>query len=216
MSALDRTAALRIQAQGWLTIREASALVGVSVATLRRWCDAGDVRCYTTPGGHRRFERAALLGLLAAPRTPRARVGCNGETAIRIVRAYRRDIRRSEHPHIGDAVPEEARRQFRDHGREIVAALVDLLDEPVSATSPTRERAQRSAAACGCAAAASGMTLDQAIELFLHFRTPFLHEIGAIARRWGLDATASTALLEKAADSVDGLLPAMLAGFARG
>ena len=49
----------------WLTIRAASALVGVSVATLRRWCDAGLVRVFTTPGGHRRFSRAAVLELVA-------------------------------------------------------------------------------------------------------------------------------------------------------
>ena len=51
----------------WLTLSEACALVGVSPATLRRWSDNGDVRSFTTPGGHRRFSRSAILGLLPAP-----------------------------------------------------------------------------------------------------------------------------------------------------
>lgn len=51
----------------WLTLGEACALVGVSPATLRRWSDKGDVRAFTTPGGHRRFARSAILGLLPAP-----------------------------------------------------------------------------------------------------------------------------------------------------
>ncbi len=51
----------------WLTLGEACGLVGVSPATLRRWSDNGDIRTFTTPGGHRRFARSAILGLLPAP-----------------------------------------------------------------------------------------------------------------------------------------------------
>jgi len=52
----------------WLTLHEACSLVGVSPATLRRWSDNGDISTFTTPGGHRRFARSAILGLLPAPR----------------------------------------------------------------------------------------------------------------------------------------------------
>lgn len=48
----------------WLSLGEACALVGVSPATLRRWSDNGDIRAFTTPGGHRRFARSAILDLL--------------------------------------------------------------------------------------------------------------------------------------------------------
>ncbi len=51
----------------WLTLHEACSLVGVSPATLRRWSDNGDIRTFTTPGGHRRFAKSAILGLLPAP-----------------------------------------------------------------------------------------------------------------------------------------------------
>jgi glutamyl-tRNA reductase len=52
----------------WLTLHDACSLVGVSPATLRRWSDKGDVSTFTTPGGHRRFARSAILGLLPVPR----------------------------------------------------------------------------------------------------------------------------------------------------
>lgn len=52
----------------WLTLNEACSLVGVSPATLRRWSDNGDVATFTTPGGHRRFARSAILDLLPVPR----------------------------------------------------------------------------------------------------------------------------------------------------
>jgi len=51
----------------WLTVRDACELLGVSPATLRRWSDNGEIRAFTTPGGHRRFSRAAVLDLLPAP-----------------------------------------------------------------------------------------------------------------------------------------------------
>lgn len=214
MTTLERDLAARGAAAGdWLTIHEASQLVGVSVATLRRWCDAGEVRCFTTPGGHRRFDRAAVLGLVPTPTVHRPRVTCGGETSIRVVRAYRRDVRRGDDSPCLAAVPENLRLLFREHGRAMVTALVELLDEAGTDNGTALARAERSAAACGRAAADSGMSLQQALELFLRFRTPFLHEIGAMARRWRLDAAAATALLEDAADGVDGLLPAMVAGF---
>jgi excisionase family DNA binding protein len=45
----------------WLSLAEASALVGVAAATLRRWGDAGKVPMKRTLGGHRRFSRMGLL-----------------------------------------------------------------------------------------------------------------------------------------------------------
>jgi len=44
-------------------VAEAAAELGVSPATVRRASDAGVLACRRSPGGHRRFERAALEGL---------------------------------------------------------------------------------------------------------------------------------------------------------
>lgn len=42
------------------TSSQAALYLGVSLATIRRWTDAGYVGCYRTPGGQRRFSRAQL------------------------------------------------------------------------------------------------------------------------------------------------------------
>jgi excisionase family DNA binding protein len=42
------------------TSSQAALYLGVSLATVRRWTDAGHVGCYRTPGGQRRFSRAQL------------------------------------------------------------------------------------------------------------------------------------------------------------
>ncbi|RME45070.1 MAG: helix-turn-helix domain-containing protein [Chloroflexi bacterium] len=49
----------------WLSLSEASELIGVHPSTLRRWADAGTIPCARTPGGHRRFRREVLSQYLA-------------------------------------------------------------------------------------------------------------------------------------------------------
>ena len=56
------------RAPEWMTLSEASAFLGVDASTLRVWADAGRVAAYRTPGGHRRFDRAALEAFLARSR----------------------------------------------------------------------------------------------------------------------------------------------------
>jgi excisionase family DNA binding protein len=54
------------QHDDWLSLHEASALLGVATSTLRRWGDDGRVPMRRTLGGHRRFARQAIEQLAAA------------------------------------------------------------------------------------------------------------------------------------------------------
>jgi excisionase family DNA binding protein len=42
------------------TSSQAAVYLGISLATIRRWTDAGHIGCYRTPGGQRRFSRDQL------------------------------------------------------------------------------------------------------------------------------------------------------------
>ncbi len=42
------------------TSSQAALYLGVSLATIRRWTDAGHISCFRTPGGQRRFSRTQL------------------------------------------------------------------------------------------------------------------------------------------------------------
>jgi excisionase family DNA binding protein len=42
------------------TSSQAARYLGVSLATIRRWTDAGYIDCYRTPGAQRRFSRRQL------------------------------------------------------------------------------------------------------------------------------------------------------------
>ncbi len=46
------------------TSSQAARYLGVSLATIRRWTDAGYLSGYRTPGGQRRFSRAQLDGFV--------------------------------------------------------------------------------------------------------------------------------------------------------
>src|SRR6185369_1471264 len=79
----------------WVGLSEASRVLGVSPATLRRWSDAGRLRVFTTPGGHRRFSRAALERLLPTDRARRPSLSSAGLTPSRIAQTYRRASRKA-------------------------------------------------------------------------------------------------------------------------
>ncbi len=46
------------------TSSQAARYLGVSLATIRRWTDAGYLAGYRTPGGQRRFSREQLDGFI--------------------------------------------------------------------------------------------------------------------------------------------------------
>jgi excisionase family DNA binding protein len=208
----------------WLTIHEACELIGVSPATLRRWSDAGEIRAFTTPGGHRRFARTAVLGLIPAERRERSR-GRLGEIGERIGRVYRRiaagTVVDADPPVPGgddllDRIPEGERGTFRELAASIALALVEHCDADVERREAPILRAEAAAAAFGALAAAHGASVVEAVDAFLAFRRPFLAELTSGACRHGFDARAATDLLGTATDAIDHLIAALVRGHQSG
>jgi excisionase family DNA binding protein len=195
-------------------LSEASRVLGVSPATLRRWSDAGRLRVFTTPGGHRRFSRSALERLLPADRSRRPSIGGGGLSPSRIARTYRRASREAapELPWVL-TLSDEQRLLFRERGHVLAASLLQYLDatQPDTASHHLRE-ASGSAAEYGAVAARLGLSLSQTVEGFLRFRAPFHHELAVAARRRGFDTAETTDLLETAERAMDRLLVATMTG----
>jgi excisionase family DNA binding protein len=201
----------------WISLSEASRVLGVSPATLRRWSDAGRLRVFTTPGGHRRFSRSALERLLPADRSRRPSIGAADVTPSRLARTYRR-ARREVAPELPWvlALTDEQRLLFRERGHVLAASLLQFLDasQPDAATHHLQE-ASDSAEEYGSIAAGLGLSLSQTVEGFLRFRAPFHHELAIAARRRGFDASETTDLLETAELAMDRLLIATMSGHNR-
>ena len=197
----------------WLTLGEATRLLDVSPATLRRWGDAGRVTVFTTPGGHRRFSRAALERLLTRGAVaPGPRPALTTLTPARLRRTYRAEARRAatEVPWVG-AMSEAEIAWFRERGRRMAALLIAHLDgDSPEAAAHALSEAGAIAAEYGRMTAEVGLSMSQAVEGFLRFRRPFLHELASAAQRRGLDIAETTTLLESAERAMDRLLVALL------
>ena len=48
----------------WVNLSRACTILGVNESTVRRWADSGDIRCFRTPGGHRRFAEGDLFAMI--------------------------------------------------------------------------------------------------------------------------------------------------------
>lgn len=180
----------------WMSIHEASTLMGVSSATLRRWSDAGRIRTFTTVGGHRRFSRTAVARLLPTQSTERSS-GARRREVSRVAR----DV-----PWFADLDP-AAQRAMRRHARRIVAALVASMEATTAdERASSLAEAESSAADCGLLAAGSGVGLRETVEALLGFRASYLQ---ALVDAGGKDrdrASTSAAGVEAATDAFDRLV----------
>ena len=199
----------------WLSLGPASRLLGVDPDTLRRWADAGRVRMFATPGGHRRFSRADL-DLLVSGRRPSVRpLAALGATSARLTRVYARAYRDGE-PVAPDRLPGEARDALRSDGRRLVAVLLAYLDARRPAD---RDRWEAEALSLiGRAAerlADAGADVREVVAIYLRARQPLLGELAAIGKRRALDPTQLAGLYERAIGILDRLLLRLVDAHAR-
>lgn len=198
----------------WLTVHEACTLIGVAPATLRRWSAAGDIPAFTTPGGHRRFARSTILGLLPSAGGATPNLAGLGQTTEHMTRVLRRHLTQA----CGGmswlaGLSADEMEPLREHGRVIAGSLLGLID---AATPQARGSALATALGAateyGRIAARGSAGIGETVEAFLRFRTLFLGELGEMARRRGLDALQITELLGTATQAIDQLLVALISG----
>jgi len=200
----------------WLSLGPASRLIGVDPDTLRRWADEGRVEVSVTPGGHRRFDRRTIEGLVASRRPGSRPLASLGASPERLARAYRRSyaIEGAGGPPPSDDAGELDREGYRRDGRRLVEALVAHLD---AGDDAARERSEADATALvddlARRLAASGTSLTEAVGLFVAARRPFLAELAGLGRRRTLDAARLGALYDTATGLLDRLLLRLIATY---
>lgn len=206
-----------IRSGRWLSLGPASQLLGVDPDTLRRWADDGRVAAWTTPGGHRRFDRAALERLAA----DRGGVGAVrslstlGASPARMTRVYRRhyaaDTGAAHGPQKtgGVVAAHDEREAYRRDGRQLIEQLIAFLDAgPGDTRMRARLEAEASAVVDDQAArlARSGASLTEAVARFIVARQPFLSELSQLGRRRSLDSARLADLYGDASALLDRLL----------
>ncbi|MDQ6719241.1 MAG: helix-turn-helix domain-containing protein [Candidatus Dormibacteraeota bacterium] len=200
----------------WLSLGEASRMLGITPGTLRRWADHGDVAAFVTPGGHRRFPRSAIESLMPRTRRRRPILTGLGASASRVARVYLRTQparRPAGDPGVA-ALSDAERAEHRERGRRLLLLLLDHLNEEACGSSGKLLEAEAEAMAYGRRAAVLGASLSATLEAFVRFRGAFIRELAAVARRRRLDTREATVLLVEGEGAVDRVLVALANGYA--
>jgi excisionase family DNA binding protein len=107
----------------WVNLGRACEILGVNESTVRRWADAGQIRCFRTPGGHRRFAESDLVAL-----TDGGNTGSDHELQTAAVRRIRRRLNAgSEGSGWYAKTEEDVREASRPLGRRLVALVEDYI-----------------------------------------------------------------------------------------
>lgn len=203
----------------WLSLGQASRLLGITPATLRRWADQGEVATFVTPGGHRRFPRTVIEGMVPHVRTRRPTLAGLGASPERMAMAYRRarPVERGAGPPWLANLSQADREEFRERGRRLLGIVLEHLDADDRAIAGAHlEKAAEAAAEYGALSRSLGASLTETLELFLRFRASFVGELAGVARRRRLDTREATALLVAAETALDRLLVSLMKGFEPG
>ncbi|MDP4013987.1 MAG: helix-turn-helix domain-containing protein [Candidatus Nanopelagicales bacterium] len=196
-----------IEEEKWLSVGEVCDLLSVSPATLRRWSGSGELRTFTTPGGHRRFARSAVLGLLPPVPGQRPRLEQLGVTPGRVLRVCERELAQS--PEEWTAAAREDGEQWRDLGVTMVERLLSGLDAPGAQMG---NDAVAAAGQLGALAASCGASLDSVVALCLRMRRALIGELTDLARRHGLGTAATCEFGLSALRLTDDLLRRLIVG----
>ena len=215
LSSVVTIACVKADDRAWLTLGEASRILGVDPDTLRRWADAGKIEVFTTPGGHRRFPRVAIEHMLPRPRARHSLLTALGEPPDRVAAELRRRVR-SE---IGSLSEQEWHARlddrslawFRERGRRMGDLLLGYLDtQRRGGREQLIGQAEALGTEYGIEAAKRGLSIAEATQAFLFFRGRFMSEIATVAKRRSLDASQVAALFEEADRALDGVIVALV------
>jgi excisionase family DNA binding protein len=150
----------------WLTLGQACKLLNVDESTLRRWADAGQVRTFRTPGGHRRFAETDVRGIVNGRGKKQQYTSEVEEVATRRIRRQVHSSRNADwYAHVDSA----QREKLRGLGRRLMSLVADYVARRGRKTT-LLEEARATGAQYGEELAGAGMSLSQAMHAFTFFR----------------------------------------------
>lgn len=193
----------------WLTLGEASSVLGIHPSTLRTWADGGELPVFRTPGGHRRFRLADLRTFLQerASQGPLANVDGIMDQALGRVRREIANVSivpgswRTE-------LDDQARETNRERGRRLFALALNFVMRPQQRQA-LLDDGRALGREYGRAAARSGVSLAETGRAVQFFRRQLLE---AVRRDESLDAE-DVEIRQILAAFLDEVLYAVLEGY---
>jgi excisionase family DNA binding protein len=177
----------------WLTLGQACRVLNVDESTLRRWADAGQVRTFRTPGGHRRFAESDVRAIVLG-KQHRA-VPDVGDLATRRIR---QQLHRPANANADwyASVDETRRERLRPLGRRLMALVADYVARRGKRAS-LLEEARVTGAEYGVELARAGMSLSQAMHAFTFFRRNLDQSAKQALAKTGASPAESTDVCEQ-------------------
>lgn len=165
----------------YLTLSQACQILGVSDTTLRDWTDAGKIKAFVTPGGHRRYAESELNAFLdAQPKVKRLPDLIEQLKTMRVeyhVLTY--DYARTRLWY--SKMDEHVRSRLRDRCRELLDLMVRHLTDSRQRKN-TAELASGLGRSLGADLAQVDFTLTEAIEAFILYRNPTLDTVAELLK----------------------------------
>jgi excisionase family DNA binding protein len=154
----------------WLSLTQASEMLGVHPTTLRRWADAGDIPCFRTPGGHRRFRTTDLTAWMEGTKTaPALPSDALVQTAVGYTRQEMAEQRVSAEAWYMAFSHEEERQQMRDTGRRLFGLAIQYMGRTHN-HEPILQEGKRIGEFYGQECARCGMGLVDTMRAMFFFR----------------------------------------------
>ncbi len=191
----------------WITLGQACKLLGVNESTLRRWADAGHVRSFRTPGGHRRFSEEDLHGLVAG------RGGGGGEPysslgQLALTRIRRRLSQGRAQAPWYTSISEEDRERMRALGHRLVGLVSEYMTKG-SRRSQLIDEAREVGHEYGRELLRDHLGIRDAVEAFTFFRKGLDDSAMELAQKNDLSSEEAVEVWELLSNLADQVLLAI-------
>jgi excisionase family DNA binding protein len=196
-----------IESSRWLTLGQACRLLNVDESTLRRWADAGQVRTFRTPGGHRRFAESDVREIMLG-RSRQAQYTDVGDIATKRIR---RQLTRG-HADWYEHVDPAQRDKLRPLGRRLMGLVAAYVAKRGRRAS-LLEEARTTGAEYGQELVAAQISLTQAMRGFTFFRRSLDQSAKQALAKTGTPAAAAVDVCEQIMVLADEVLLGMATAY---
>jgi excisionase family DNA binding protein len=151
----------------WLSLQEASQMLGVHPSTLRQWADSGKIPTVRTPGGHRRFAETDVRALLEPEPLQPSGVQLLVQSALGRTRLEVSGGKLSEQDWY-QRFDETDKAEHRELGRRLLTMVMQYLIQP-SDRPAILEDARSLGRSYGEHSLVNKLSLTEAVRAFLYF-----------------------------------------------
>ena len=198
----------------WLSLQDASRMLGVHPSTLRQWADAGKIHTVRTPGGHRRFAESDVRALLEPEPLEPAGIQLLVQSALGRARLEVSGSKMSEQSWY-KRFDETDKAEHRELGRKLLSLVMQYLSQPGDRQSVLDE-ARALGRVFGEHSVSRNLRITESVSAFLYFQDFLMDGVRQMAKAVGQSANIDlVAAYQQIGEFTNEVLLAMLEVYER-